>query len=334
MYSSHRISVVVPVFNEVDVLALTYGRLIAVLDSFDYELMFVDDGSRDGSLALLASLALSNDRVKVLSLSRNFGHQPAVSAGLHYATGDAVVLIDADLQDPPEIIPAMVTAWEEGYDVVYGVRQSRDGESWLKRLAAHLFYRFLRRASDVEIPIDSGDFRLLSRTVVDVINGMPERNRFMRGMTAWVGFRQTGVFYQRAARAAGESKYPWHKMWRLSLDAITGFSTAPLRWVFRASLTVAMVAFLGSMWLLYQRVSYPKTSGLVIGWTSLILTLLWLGSFQLGAIAIIGKYLGHVVDQVRQRPLYVVARTWNVDGATTSVLNPNRRFPISEDSPE
>ena len=317
MATSYHLSIVIPVYNEVAVLPQTYARLLAVMEPYDYELIFVDDGSQDASLSLLNRWASVNNRVKVLSFSRNFGHQPAVSAGLHYAKGDAVVLIDADLQDPPEVIPAMVSAWEDGYDVVYGVRQDREGESWSKKITAYVFYRFLRSISDVDIPVDSGDFRLLSRPVVNVINAMPESHRFVRGMTAWAGFRQTGVPYRRAARAAGESKYPWRKMWHLSLDAVTSFSVAPLRWVRRVALTVAFVALIASVLLIRQKLLYPHS--LILGWTSVMVSILWLGALQLGAIGIIGEYMAHVVDQVRQRPLYVIARAWNFEDPSLPV---------------
>ena len=304
------ISVVVPVLNEEAVLSETYARLKKVLEPWPHEIVFVDDGSTDGSGDILSNLSIRDPHVKVISLSRNFAHQLAVSAGLHYVEGDAIILVDADLQDPPEVIPELIEKWRQGYDVVYGIRCKREGESRTKRLTAYLFYRILRRLSDVDIPRDVGDFRLLSRRVVNVLNVMPESHRFIRGMSSWVGFRQIGVSYVREPRAAGTTKYPWHKMWRFSLDAVTSFSVEPLRWVRRGAWVVAALAFLASLWLIRQKLMFPHS--LVLGWTSMMVTVLWLGALQLGALGIFGEYLARVVEQGRKRPLYVVAETRNL----------------------
>ena len=307
--SEWMMSIVIPVFNEESIILNTYARLKTVMQPWTHELIFVDDGSTDQSREYLAGLSAQDPAVKVVTFSRNFGHQLAVSAGLHYASGDAVVLIDADLQDPPEVIPRFIEAWQQGYDVVYGVRARRAGESIVKRGTAYLFYRFLRHLSDVDIPADVGDFRLMSRRVVDVINRMPEAHRFVRGMVSWAGFQQLGIPYVREPRTAGQSKYPWHKMWRFSLDAVTSFSVEPLRWVRRGALAVSGLAFVASVWLIRQKLVYPHS--LVLGWTSTMVTVLWLGALQLGALGILGEYLARVVEQGRQRPLYVVADTRN-----------------------
>lgn len=316
--TSRYISIVIPVFNEEHVLHETYRRIHQVLTKIPHEIVFVDDGSDDRSGEYLAALAAQDPAVKVVSLSRNFGHQQAVSAGMRYARGDAVILMDADLQDPPEIIPQFLEKWREGYDVVYGVRTHRAGESIVKRGTAYLFYRFLRHLSEVDIPADVGDFRLISRRVVDLLNSMPEQHRFIRGMVSWVGFRQIGIPYERAPRSAGKSKYPWYKMWRFSLDGVTSFSVEPLRWVRRGALAVSALAFLASIWLIHQKLVFPHS--LVLGWTSVMVTVLWLGALQLGALGILGEYLARVVEQGRRRPLYVVEDTTNVDRTAEFVM--------------
>lgn len=312
------ISVVMPVYNEEAVLIQTYRRLKNVLANYSAELIFVDDGSSDQSPLILENLAQHDPHVKVLFLSRNFGHQSAVTAGLRYAQGDATVILDADLQDPPELIPDMVRQWHEGYDVVYGVRDSRQGETWFKRLTAGVFYHLLRRMSEVDIPPNVGDFRLLTRSVVNVLNAMPEPQRFLRGMAAWAGFRQIGVHYVRDPRAAGATKYPLRRMWRLSIDAMTGFTATPLRVGTRLAMLVAVIAASFSVWLIYQKLHHP--AALVLGWTSLMVTVLWLGALQLLVMGIIGEYVARIVEQTRGRPLYVIARTANVDvmDATTA----------------
>lgn len=302
--NSFLISVVIPVFNENSVILDTYKRTQKVLQQFNYELIFVDDGSTDGSQETLATLPTADPSVQVIFLSRNFGHQNAVSAGLLRARGDAVIIMDADLQDPPELIVQFVQLWQQGNDVVYGVRQARPGESILKRASAHLFYRTLRRMSRVDIPLDVGDFRLMSRRVVDIVNAMPESHRFLRGMVSWVGFRQVGVPYMRGARTTGHSHYSWQNMWDLSLDGVTSFTVAPLRWVRRIALVIAAVAFAVSLRLIYAKLHNPHA--LVLGWTSMMVTVLWLGALQLGVLGIIGEYVGRIAEQGRSRPHFVV----------------------------
>jgi polyisoprenyl-phosphate glycosyltransferase len=298
------LSVVVPVYNEEETLPELYQRLNAALGAEWHELVFVDDGSRDGSWAALRLFADADPRVRLVRLSRNWGHQAAITAGLDAARGDAVVVMDGDLQDPPELIPQLLARWREGYDVVYAVRTERAGESPFKRATASLYYRLLGRLSGSGIPADAGDFRLMSRRVVDALAAMPERARFLRGMTSWVGFRQTGVEYRREARYAGESKYPLRKMLRFALDGITSFSTVPVRLV--AWLGFALVGFCLAVlgWALYTRFF---TSEATPGWTSLLVVVLLLGGVQLLSLGIIGQYVARIFDESKQRPLYFVA---------------------------
>jgi glycosyltransferase involved in cell wall biosynthesis len=309
------ISIIIPVYNEETNIKQAYDRIQKVLTSVPFELLFVDDGSRDRSRRVIERLARADARVKLVALSRNFGHQVALTAGLQYAAGDAVVVMDADLQDPPELIPEMITLWQQGYDVVYGIRTQRPGETVLKRVTAHLFYRLLNLLSEVNIPMDVGDFRLMSRQVVDTLNAMPEYHRYLRGMVAWVGFRQVGIPYIREPRYNGHTHYSWKKMWHLSLDAITSFSVLPLRWVRRIALFVAIVALAASLWLIYFKLAHPHS--LVLGWTSEIVTTLWLGALQLGVLGIMAEYLARVVEQGRRRPLFLVDKLANIDAGHT-----------------
>ncbi|HEY8616127.1 glycosyltransferase family 2 protein [Phenylobacterium sp.] len=300
------LSVIVPCFNEEEVLPETHRRLGAVLDSLgeDYELLYVNDGSRDRTLAMLRDLAQRDRRVRVINLSRNFGHQIAVSAGLDHAQGRVTVIIDADLQDPPAVIPEMIDKWREGYDVVYGQRRSRPGESAFKLGSARLFYRFLNLLSDRPIPLDAGDFRLLDRAVVDAMRGMREYDRFLRGMVSWVGFRQYALPYDRDARFAGESKYPLMKMLRLAADGILSFSVTPLRAAIVLGLVSAALAFLGIVYAIVLRLT---TSTWVSGWTLLFVAILFMGGVQLVTAGIIGEYVGRIYREVKGRPLYLLA---------------------------
>jgi polyisoprenyl-phosphate glycosyltransferase len=298
------ISVVAPVYNEVATLAELHRRLTAVLEPLGpYEIVLVDDGSADGSWELLLGLSTRDARLRLVRLSRNFGHQAALSAGLDAARGDAVVLMDADLQDPPEVIPELVARWHDGFDVVYAVRGQREGEGRLRLAAIALFYRLLRRMTTTAIPENAGDFRLLSRRAADAIVAMPERARFLRGMTSWIGFRQTGVTYTRDARFAGDSKYPPSKLLRLALDGITSFSTVPIRVV--TGLGFALVVFCVGVlaWTLYVRFF---TSHHPQGWTSVIAVVLLLGGVQLLSLGVIGQYVARIFDETKQRPLYIV----------------------------
>jgi dolichol-phosphate mannosyltransferase len=298
------ISVVAPVFNEHSTLPELHRRLTDVLAPLGpYEIVLVDDGSSDGSWDALLELAARDSHLRLLRLSRNFGHQAALSAGLDAARGEAIVLMDADLQDPPELIPQLVGKWREGFDVVYAIRGEREGEPRLRLASISLFYRLLYRITSTEIPQNVGDFRLLSRRAADAITAMPERARFLRGMTSWIGFRQTGVQYTREARYAGESKYPPRKLLRLALDGITSFSTAPIKLV--TALGFALVVFCVGVlaWTLYVRFF---TSHHPQGWTSVIAVVLLLGGVQLLSLGVIGQYVARIFDETKQRPLYLV----------------------------
>ena len=300
------LSVVVPCFNEDAVLEETHRRLTCILASIEgvqHELIYVDDGSRDGTLAILQSLATTDLHVRVIRFSRNFGHQVAVSAGLDHATGDAVVLIDADLQDPPEVILDMVARWREGYDVAYGVRTDRPGESAFKRFTAAAFYRVINRLTDTEIPLDTGDFRLMDRKVVDALRSMPERDRFVRGMVSWVGFRQIAVPYRRAPRFAGETKYPLTKMLRLALDGIASFSVAPLTLATYVGFGASLMALVGIAYALVLRLF---TRQWVPGWTAIFIAVLFLGGVQLLSLGIMGEYIGRIYGEAKRRPLYLL----------------------------
>ena len=300
------ITIVVPVFNEKESLPELYHRMSAVLDYIGetWELILVDDGSQDGSTEIIRQFAQQDDRVKPVIFARNFGHQIAVTAGLDYSRGQAVVIIDADLQDPPEVIRELIEKWREGYQVVYAVRSEREGETWLKTATASMFYRLIFRITDVKIPLDTGDFRLLDRKVVDVMCRMRERHRFLRGMAAWVGFRQVGVPYRRAARFAGVTKYPFRKMLRLALNAITGFSYFPLQVAtyigfISAGISIIVIPFVIGLRLLGSQAFF--------GQASTLLAVLFLGGVQLICVGILGEYIGRIYDEVKGRPLYIVS---------------------------
>jgi dolichol-phosphate mannosyltransferase len=300
------LSVVVPCFNEAEVLWETHGRLVGTLSrlpDLDFEIIYVDDGSRDSTPHTLAEINALDSRARLLRFSRNFGHQTAVTAGLEHASGDAVVLIDADLQDPPEVIQEMVARWREGYHVAYGVRTDREGETRFKLATAKAFYRLLNRMSETEIPLDTGDFRLMDRRVVDALRDMPERDRFVRGMVAWAGFKQIAVPYRRAARFAGESKYPFLKMVRFALDGLTSFSRAPLRLATWMGFVVSAVALVAIIYALAMRIF---TNDWVTGWTALFIAVLFVGGAQLLSLGVIGEYIGRIYDESKRRPLYLV----------------------------
>lgn len=300
-----RISVVAPVFNEEETLPEFYRRVQAVMDGLGepWELVLVDDGSTDGSFRICRELHEQDPRVRVVRFARNFGHQIAITAGMDYARGDAVVTIDSDLQDPPEVIPELVARWREGYHVVYGVRTEREGETWFKLFTARLFYRLIAALTDIRIPMEAGDFRLLDRKVVEDMRRLREHRRFIRGMTSWVGYRQIGVPYHRHARFAGQTKYPFRKMFRLALDAITGFSDVPLRlaWTFGAVLLVLGV-LLGLVLLGLRLAGQAPLAGQGLTLTVAII----LSGAQLLFLGIIGEYLARIYDEVRNRPLYTV----------------------------
>lgn len=299
------LSVVVPCYNEEDGLAELCSRVTAVCHDCcgeDYELILVNDGSRDSSWSRMETLAQADPRIVAVNLSRNYGHQLALSAGLSLSCGKRVFILDADLQDPPELLGAMMARMDAGVDVVYGKRIKRDGETAFKTLSAYLFYRLLGRMVEIEIPADTGDFRLMSRRALDVLNRMPENHRFIRGLVSWIGFRQEPLFYERAARFAGETKYPLTKMLRFALDAITGFSVRPLR---LASYLGVGFGLAGLMTLFYVFVSWLK-GDTVQGWTSLIAVILVLGSAQLLVLGVMGEYVGRLYIESKRRPLYVI----------------------------
>jgi glycosyltransferase involved in cell wall biosynthesis len=299
------ISIVVPVYNESEVIGTFYeraSRVFAAIEGFDYELIFVNDGSSDGSYERLSRFAAADPRVRVLKFSRNFGHQIAITAGIDYAHGDCVVVIDADLQDPPEVINAMIEQWREGFDVVYGVRAEREGEGTMKLATAALFYRLLGRLTTIQIPVDVGDFRLLSRRAVDQLKQLREKDRFVRGLVSWIGFKQTGVTYHRDKRYAGETKYPYRKMIKFALDGITSFSTAPLKLASWMGYGAALLAILYLLSVFVQ-----KLLGYTVdGWATIMVALLFLGSVQLICLGILGEYLGRIFNEVKPRPMYVV----------------------------
>ncbi|MGH7539520.1 MAG: glycosyltransferase family 2 protein [Gemmatimonadota bacterium] len=301
------LSVVVPVFNEVAVVDAFYERTKRVLEDLpglDHEIVFVDDGSSDGTFERLTELADRDPALRVVKFSRNFGHQIAITAGLDHALGDAVVVIDADLQDPPEVIADFVAKWREGYDVVYGVRADRDGETRAKLWTASLFYRLLRRFTNVEIPVDVGDFRLVSRRAADVLRGMREKDRFVRGLVSWVGFRQVGVPYARRARLAGKTKYPYRKMVKFAVDGITSFSSAPLKLASWLGYLSSLLAFLYLASVFVQK----AMGGTIQGWATIMVALLFLGGVQLISLGIIGEYIGRIFNEIKPRPMYIVER--------------------------
>lgn len=307
MANKPRYSIVAPIYNEEGNIAKLYERITNVMDQTGeaWELVTVNDGSRDRSFELLSELSAKDSRIKVVNFARNFGHQLAVTAGLHNTAGDAVIVIDADLQDPPELILEMIERWKAGYQVVYAVREERKGESWFKLLTAKLFYRLIYRITDVDIPLDTGDFRLMDRKVVDALNAMPEHNRFIRGLTSWIGFKQTGVTYVREAREWGETKYPLRKMVRFAMDAVTGFSYFPLQIMVYFSFALGVLAVLAIPVIAILR--------LILGFQFLggqvtdIVLLLIISSFQLFFLFIMGQYVARIYDETRGRPLYIVA---------------------------
>ncbi len=278
-----------------------------IADRYHFELIFVDDGSRDRSLELLLRIARTDSRVTVLEFSRNFGHQMAITAGLDHARGDAVVLIDGDLQDPPEVILRMVAEWEKGIDVVYGVREKREGETAFKLLTARWFYALLDKLSDVSIPRDTGDFRLMDRAAVDALCSLPERERFIRGLVPWIGFSQKGILYNRDARYAGETKYTLQKMLHFALVGITSFSDKPLVIVTQLGILFSLFSFILSVWLVINKLLFPDNT--LFGWTSMVVIVLFVAGVQLTCTGIVGLYVGKIFHEVKQRPLYLVRRT-------------------------
>jgi dolichol-phosphate mannosyltransferase len=299
-------SIIAPIFNELENISALWQRVSQVMESTGetWELILVDDGCTDGSTERIRELAKLDSRVKPVIFARNFGHQIAVTAGLDYARGRAVVIIDADLQDPPEVILELAAKWKEGYEVVYAVRAEREGESWFKLATASLFYRLIYRITDVKIPLDTGDFRLIDRKVVAVMNSMREKHRFLRGMSAWIGFKQIGVEYKRAARVAGVTKYPLKKMFKLALNAITGFSYFPLQVATYVGFIAAGLAIVAIPLVAALRLA---GSHFFEGQTTTLISVLFLGGVQLISLGVLGEYIGRIYDEVKGRPLYVVS---------------------------
>ena len=305
MTSRRSITFVIAAYNEEAALPLMHQRLAKVMDTLDTEsrVLYVDDGSRDGTWDVMQALAAGDTRVGLLRLARNFGKELALTAGLDHVDTDAVLVLDADGQDPPELAPEFIARWREGYDVVYGTRSRRDGESWPKRVTAAGFYRVMSWLSDTNIPRDTGDFRLISRRVLDALKQMRERQRFMKGLFAWVGFRQVSFPYERERRVAGGSKFNYWRLWNLALEGITGFSTVPLRVATYVGVFTALVAFSWGLWIIARTVLWGDP---VQGWPSLMTVVLFLGGLQLVALGIVGEYLGRLYVEVKQRPLYLV----------------------------
>ncbi len=299
-------TIIAPIYNELENLPILYDRVTEVMDKSgqSWELILVDDGSTDGSTNLIREIAQNDARIRPVIFARNFGHQIAVTAGLDYSRGQAVVIIDADLQDPPEVILQLIEKWQEGYEVVYAVRSDREGETFFKKVTASVFYRLIFRITDVKIPLDTGDFRLMDRKVVSVMNSMREHHRFMRGMSAWVGFKQVGVPYKRAARFAGETKYPFKKMMKLALTAITGFSYVPLQIATYMGFISAGISLIAIPVVILMRILGSQQ---FTGQATTLIAVLFLGGVQLVSLGILGEYIGRIYDEVKGRPLYIVS---------------------------
>ncbi len=305
-------TIIAPIYNEVENIPLLYTRVSEVMAQTGepWEFVMVDDGSSDGSTEAILELKAQDEKVKPVIFARNFGHQIAVTAGLDYSRGEAVIIIDADLQDPPEAILDLIQKWKEGFEVVYAVRSKRVGETWFKLFTASAFYRLIQRITDVNIPMDTGDFRLLDRKVVQVLNGMREKHRFLRGMSVWVGFKQTGVEYERAERFAGETKYPLKKMIRFASDAITGFSFFPLQLAMYLGFITAGISFISILVVIVLRLSGSQA---FFGQATTLIAVLFLGGVQLISIGLLGEYIGRLYDEAKGRPLYITRENMEVE---------------------
>ena len=304
--STVRYSIILPVFNEQDNLLKLHQRLTGAIDSIttDYEMIFIDDCSNDNSYEILKALNEQDLRVKIIKFTKNCGHQIAITCGLDFAEGDAAIIMDADLQDPPEVIPKFIEKHEQGYEIVYAIREKREGETFFKKVTAFFFYRIMKVFTNIEMPLDAGDFRLIDRKVIDSLKSMQERNKFLRGLIVWTGYSQIGVPFRRDARNAGTTKYTTLKMFKLAFDGIFSFSNIPLRFATIFGLLISVLSFLFAIFALYLKFS----SNTVLGWTSLLLTILFIGGVQLMTIGIIGEYLGRIYDEVKMRPLYIIKK--------------------------
>ena len=311
-----KISVVIPMYYEEEVVDICYKRVVNNLkklsDKYNYEIIFINDGSKDSTLEILKKIASNDDNVKIISFSRNFGHQAAVTAGIRNVTGDAVIIMDADLQDPPELFEGMIEKWEEGYEVVYGKRKTREGESIFKLLTARMFYNTLNKLSEIEIPKDTGDFRLVDRKVIDVIATLPEHNKFLRGLFSWAGFNQYAYEYNRVNRVAGKTKYPFKKMFKLATDGILSFSAKPLKIVGAIGIFSVIVSIII---LIYSIVSYMfKLNSLTPGWTSIMCTMTFIGGIILISLWMIGEYIARIYEESLGRPEYIIDELINFKG--------------------
>lgn len=311
-----KISVVIPMYYEEEVVDICYKRVVNNLkklsDKYNYEIIFINDGSKDSTLEILKKIASNDDNVKIISFSRNFGHQAAVTAGIRNVTGDAVIIMDADLQDPPELFEGMIEKWEKGYEVVYGKRKTREGESIFKLLTARMFYNTLNKLSEIEIPKDTGDFRLVDRKVIDVIATLPEHNKFLRGLFSWVGFNQYAYEYNRVNRVAGKTKYPFKKMFKLATDGILSFSAKPLKIVGAIGIFSVIVSIII---LIYSIVSYMfKLNSLTPGWTSIMCTMTFIGGIILISLWMIGEYIARIYEESLGRPEYIIDELINFKG--------------------
>ena len=302
------ISIVVPLYNEEKNIRLMHDRLVSSIlkISSNFEIIYVNDGSNDNSFLELLKLSNEDERVKYINFSRNFGHQIAVTAGLDYSKGAAVVIIDGDLQDPPEVIPEMYAMYKEGFEVVYGQRLIRKGESFFKKITAKYFYRILKKITNINIPVDTGDFRLIDRKIVNDLKNMPEQNKFLRGQIAWLGYRQTSIFFERDERKFGETGYPFSKMLKFALDGITGFSDVPLQFVTKTGIFISFISFLVILYAIFSHFILERT---ITGWTSLIISSMFIGGVQLISVGIIGEYISRINKNVQNRPLYIVSET-------------------------
>ncbi len=298
-------SIVIPVLNEEKVLNELYKRLTKVMTDIgeSYEIIFINDGSTDNSLKIMKQLHTHDKRIKIIDFSRNFGHQIAITAGIDFTSGDAVITIDADLQDPPEVIPDLIKKWKEGYEVIYGIREKRKGENFFKKISTLIFYRLINKMTMINMPPDSGDFRLIDKKVVNNLKNIRENNRYVRGLTYWIGFKQIGVPYERDKRFAGKSKYPIKKLFKLAYDAIFSFSNFPLK---IATYFGFIVSFLSFLYLIYALIIKLFTNSVIHGWTSLMISILFLGGVQLICLGIIGEYIARINDEVKKRPLYII----------------------------
>jgi dolichol-phosphate mannosyltransferase len=298
-------SVIIPAYNEQEVIIESYNRLTQVMQGMDgsYELLFINDGSRDNTAQIIAGICEKDRHVRLINFSRNFGHMPAITAGMEHAKGEAVIVIDADLQDPPEVLPRMAEKWREGYDVVYGKRSSRKGETFFKKLTARWFYRIINALSAVDLPMDTGEFRLMDRKVCDAVNRLQEKNRYMRGLVSWVGFKQVAVEYVREERFAGETKYPLKKMMAFAMDAITSFSYKPLRLATTLGFIISLLGFAYTLVVIYQRLFTDTT---ITGWSSTVGIILFTQGIVLVILGMMGEYIGRIYEEIKNRPTYII----------------------------